>query len=306
MILSVIICTHNPRLDYLRRVLDALKVQTLPKEQWELLLIDNSSTEPLAEMIDLSWHPNARHLREDELGLTPTRLRGIRESDGELLVFLDDDNVLAVDYLSIAAAMAEQWPMLGAWSGEAIAEFETEPVEALRPYINMMASSPGDGKFGKDIWSNLRGSGATPSGTGMCVRRQVAEAYLKLATTDERRRGLDRCGQSLISGGDTDMAFTACDLGLGTGFFHKLRLTHLIPSHRVTLSYLLRLREAMSFSELIVDSFRNADAGRVSQGRWLLNYLRAWTSRGLKRRFSLAVLRGRTAARRMLQRQNMQ
>ena len=38
---SVIICTHNPRSDYLRRVLDALKAQTLLREQWELLLIDN-------------------------------------------------------------------------------------------------------------------------------------------------------------------------------------------------------------------------------------------------------------------------
>ena len=41
--ISAIICTHNPRPDYLRRVLDALKAQTLPKEQWELLLIDNAS-----------------------------------------------------------------------------------------------------------------------------------------------------------------------------------------------------------------------------------------------------------------------
>jgi len=36
---SVIICTHNPRPDYLQRVLDALKAQTLPKENWELLLM---------------------------------------------------------------------------------------------------------------------------------------------------------------------------------------------------------------------------------------------------------------------------
>ena len=41
--LSVIICTHNPRLDYLRRTFDALKLQTLDRDQWELLLIDNAS-----------------------------------------------------------------------------------------------------------------------------------------------------------------------------------------------------------------------------------------------------------------------
>ena len=95
--IAVIICTHNPRPDYLTRVLDALKAQTLPKEEWELLLVDNASTERLAETWELSWHPRARQIREDELGLTPARLRGIRESGGDCLVFVDDDNVLTTD-----------------------------------------------------------------------------------------------------------------------------------------------------------------------------------------------------------------
>jgi glycosyltransferase involved in cell wall biosynthesis len=303
MNLSVIICAHNPRADYLRRVLDALNAQALRKEQWELLLIDNASTEPLSRVWDLSWHPQARHLRENEPGLTPARLRGIQESKGALLVFVDDDNVLESDYLTLAAEMADDWPMLGAWAGEALPEFEIEPAAELSPYINMMASSPDDGKFGKDIWSNIRGTAATPSGTGMCVRRAVATEYFKLATQDENRRRLDRCGQSLVSGGDTDMAFTACELGLGTGFFHKLKLTHLIPSHRVTLNYLLRLKEAMSYSAVIVDSFRNPYAGQVSARRWLIDSLRAWTSRGIQRKFNLATLRGQSAARGALRRQ---
>src|SRR6266487_2314818 len=97
--ISVIICTHNPRPDYLLRVLDALKAQTLPTEQFELLLIDNASTEPLASTWDLSWHPCSRIIRENDVGLTSARLRGIRESLASMLIFVDDDNVLAKDYL---------------------------------------------------------------------------------------------------------------------------------------------------------------------------------------------------------------
>ena len=92
--LSVIICTHNPRSDYLSRVLQALDSQSLSKESWELLLIDNASEKILSTEIDLSWHPNSRHIREEQLGLTPARLRGIKESVGEILIFVDDDNVL--------------------------------------------------------------------------------------------------------------------------------------------------------------------------------------------------------------------
>jgi hypothetical protein len=57
--LSVVICAHNPRP---HRVLEALRSQTLPKQQWELLLIDNSSSDPLMAQWDLSWHPNGRHM----------------------------------------------------------------------------------------------------------------------------------------------------------------------------------------------------------------------------------------------------
>src|SRR5262245_36682556 len=120
---SVIISTHNPRPAYLGRVLDALRAQTLAKEQWELIVVDNVCTEPLDSRVDLSWHPAARILREDELGLTPARLRGIAESAGAILIFVDDDNVLATDYLEQSLKIGADFPFLGAWGGSIDLEF---------------------------------------------------------------------------------------------------------------------------------------------------------------------------------------
>src|SRR6201984_57194 len=110
---SVILCTHNPRPDYLGRVLASLRGQTLPVKEWELLLIDNASKQPLAQTVDISWHSCGRHIREDELGLTAARLRGIQEASGELLVFVDDDNLLAPDFLVHATAISARRPDLG-------------------------------------------------------------------------------------------------------------------------------------------------------------------------------------------------
>ena len=125
---SVILCTHNPRRDYLSRVLASLRGQTLPAEQWEFLLIDNASRQPLAETWDISWHSCGRHIRVDELGLTPARLRGIQESSGKLLVFVDDDNLLAPDFLDQATAISAWCPALGVFgAGVLEPEFETQP-----------------------------------------------------------------------------------------------------------------------------------------------------------------------------------
>src|SRR5580700_7281413 len=91
--ISVIICSHNPRAHYLQRTIQALRDQTFPRDRWELLLIDNASSVPLAENWDVSWHSNAKHVVESELGLSAARRRGIHEARGELLIFVDDDNI---------------------------------------------------------------------------------------------------------------------------------------------------------------------------------------------------------------------
>src|SRR5437016_1280228 len=126
--LSVIICSHNPRPDYLRRVLDGLEAQTLPLADWELLLVDNASRERLADTWNLSWHSRHAHVREEELGLTPARLRGIAEASGELLLFVDDDNILAPDYLERASALVRAHPYLGVLGAGVLApEFDVQP-----------------------------------------------------------------------------------------------------------------------------------------------------------------------------------
>src|SRR5437867_3346180 len=65
--ISVIVCTHNPRRDYLDRTLAALAAQTFRKDRWDLLLVDNASQEPLR--CELSWHARARQVGEATLGL---------------------------------------------------------------------------------------------------------------------------------------------------------------------------------------------------------------------------------------------
>ena len=112
-LLSLIICTHNPRSEYLNRVLTSLKLQALPRSQWELILIDNASNIVLASEIDLSWHSYGRHVREEKLGLTNARLRAFKEASAEILVFVDDDNVLNPDYLQNTVEILEQHPNLG-------------------------------------------------------------------------------------------------------------------------------------------------------------------------------------------------
>lgn len=254
--LSVITCSHNPREDYLTQVLAALKNQTLDQQRWEYLFIDNASADQLEARVDLSWQPNARHIREEKLGLTHARLRGIREAAGDILLFVDDDNVLDADYLGQVVRVAREWPRLGAWAGQTRPGFESEPPDWTRRYWSRLVIR----EFDSDRWSNQPSQADTmPCGAGMCVRKSVADYYADLHANGQRNIIMDRAGDSLVSGGDSDLAICACDIGLGMGLFTSLRLTHLIPAGRLTEDYLARLLEGLAYSGIVLSSFRSSN-----------------------------------------------
>jgi len=251
--ISVAICTHNPRPQYLARVLDALKAQTLARERWELLLIDNASDARLADSWNLSWHSGARHVREDSLGLTHARLRAIDEAAGDILVFVDDDNVLDEDYLAECKRIAQEMPFLGAWGGQQRGEFEIPPQEWMKPYLISIAIR----EFNHTRWCNLpHVIDTVPYGAGLCVRTEIARIWSEKTHGNHYRCSLGRIGDSLSACEDIDLALTACDVGFGTGLLTSLCLTHLIPKERLDPRYLAKVVEGSARSRVVLYRLR--------------------------------------------------
>jgi glycosyltransferase involved in cell wall biosynthesis len=300
--LSVVICTFNPRPEYFDRCLKALETQTVSVDKWELLLVDNASDSGKAPRPDLSWHPRARLVCEPRPGLTPARLRGIRETMGGLLVFVDDDNVLDSDFLGTALHVSKEKPFLGSWSGQCRAAFENQPPEWTRRYWGSLVIR----EFDKDVWSNLhRLPQSMPCGAGLCVRRDVALRYLDLHESGKRSFQFDRTGDSLLSGGDNDLAACACDIGLGVGLIASLKLTHLVPPERLTVDYLERLAEGIHYSSTLLDSEHGIHTGqRTALGR-TADFLRIMRLEQPHRRILRAAFRGRDRALQQLSRANI-
>ncbi|MEM1394501.1 MAG: glycosyltransferase [Cyanobacteria bacterium P01_H01_bin.150] len=255
--LSVIICTHNPKWNNLEKALTALKAQTLSLNQWELLLIDNASKNILSSAIDLTWHPNARHIRENKLGLTAARLCGFKEAIAQTIVFVDDDNILDSEYLENTVKIFQENPNLGAIGGKSLPEFEVEP----EPWFAELNPPLGIRDLGDKTQVCLWNTELTkidssakyypdfaPIGAGLVIRKQAAEIYVKRITGDSLRLALGRTGKKLTSGEDNDIVLTLLENGWGVGYFPQLKLTHIIPASRLTKDYLARLNRASSHS----------------------------------------------------------
>jgi hypothetical protein len=305
---SVIVCTRNPREDHFRRVLDALRAQTLPKESWELLVLSVAADGPLSGRFDISWHPNARFILEEKIGKTHALLRAIVESQGELLAVVDDDNVLRSDYLQNGLKIAADYPWLGAWGGSCIPEFEIEPPAEIRPWLEGLTIE----KLATSFWAKLpRGNEALPSGAGMMVRRKQAVYYREQVLHDPVRQALGPNGQPANGGEDSDMALCGFNLGLGTGRFPELELTHLIPARKLTLKFLENLYEAIGYSGTMLGAIHDQaklHPGQVQMGirrLLLLRILMLITGKSrAERRIRLAKERGALRAQRDLDRLN--
>ena len=102
MLLSVIIPTRN-RSKCLSALLDSLFRQEFGSLSWEIIVVDNASTDNTQsvtqEKVGHSPIP-LRYVCEPKLGLHHGRHRGTREAHGEIIAFVDDDTVLAPGWIS--------------------------------------------------------------------------------------------------------------------------------------------------------------------------------------------------------------
>lgn len=288
-LISVIVATHAPAMGRLNRTLQALAHQTHPRESWELILVDNASPTPLDPALAKTGHPDGRVVREPRLGLTYARLAGIAATLGDLIIFVDDDNLLHKAYLAGAVRFMAEHPNVAAAGGLIRGEYESPPPAWATDHLwSLAVRDYGD----QPLVSEFTATGPgrewpvfCPVGAGMVVRTAAARRY---ADHCARAATLitDRQGGSLGSAGDCELVMHAAFLaGTQVAYVPALQLTHLIPTGRVRFKYLVRLAYAGGITWgkfLVTYGFQS----RISRASLLLRIPRAffrragWTRRG--------------------------
>jgi hypothetical protein len=107
---TVAVITYN-RSSFLRQTLSGLVRQDYPAGGWELLVIDNNSTDDTADVVASFMGSAARPRRilETRPGLDHGRNRAIEEARGDVIALVDDDILLEPDWLTqLVAPFASQ------------------------------------------------------------------------------------------------------------------------------------------------------------------------------------------------------
>ncbi len=236
---TVAICTHN-NATLLDRTLTVLALQNFEPDYWSALVVDNNSTDETAEVVARHQRseliPHLQYCREPRLGIAHARHRAIREASSEFVAFVDDDCLLAPDWLQQALTFSLAHPKAGAIGGRVKVLWESPPP----PTALSRATWYAEQNFG-DVPQQMPSAGFTYLvGAGLVVRRTALEESGWL----EKRLLVGRKGRELSAGEDVEIVLRIRQAGYELWYNPAMILEHVIPERRLSIQYLSRMNRA--------------------------------------------------------------
>lgn len=300
--LTVIICTHRPHVHHISETLAALSKQTLPKDQWELWLIGDPETRQIIEGVGTSWHPLARFIEQPPQGIARARQRAMREflaGPTDLMLFVDDDNLLAPDYLETGLAIGAREPKLACWGGQLVGRFAVPPPEWIGPFLKYLAVFPLEREL--RLKDSFKGNfDCVPPTAGMFMRRVLAKHHLEFLEKRPEHLALGGSRGAPIGGEDMDIGLGALDIGYEAARFPELTVTHLMPADRLTVEYMCKLMRSIRTGTLLLGALRGVGLKPRSRFALWRDGRRAARLPSPHRQFMEAEIEGELHARRLI------
>ncbi|NET30853.1 MAG: glycosyltransferase family 2 protein [Cyanothece sp. SIO1E1] len=171
--ISLIICTYN-REKFLGHALESLTRQTLAPEAFEILIINNNSTDstPSISQDFIAANPklNVRYFVETNQGLSYARNRGIKEAMAPIISYIDDDAEAREDFLEKVLSFFENRPETAGIGGRILPKYEGNPPQWMNKYLYGFVTKVDFGDHGFTYTGK-----SYPAGCNMTYRKDLLE-----------------------------------------------------------------------------------------------------------------------------------
>jgi beta-1,4-mannosyltransferase len=229
--LSVLFATYN-RAEVLRATFEAMTRLRTPKGGWELIVVDNRSTDDTAETCAaFSSRLPLRYLYEPRQGKNWALNRGLLAARGDLILFTDDDVTPCPDWLEAYEEANARWARYALFNGPIRTEWPSNAHKDLRTY---RLPSTGFGAFALDMAEGPMPAGAYPNGANMAVRAAVFRAGVRYDPA------LGPKGRGRVSGGESDLLRRLFGAGHRCVYVPPAECLHRIKEHEVQFRALVK------------------------------------------------------------------
>jgi glycosyltransferase involved in cell wall biosynthesis len=224
---SVIVPTHN-RSALLEQTVNTLMAQDYPEDRWELILVDNASTDSTRDVTqELSVRfDNVTALDEKRKGAHFARNSGALAAKGEVLYFTDDDMLAEPSMLSEIVKGFELDTDIASVTGKVLPKWETEPpVWILEHCRNALLSL-------LDLGEATIVSDEDP-GVFSCHQAVRKEVFMKAGGFNP-----DTNAEVFTGDNETGLNIKIRQLGYRFAYVGTAVTQHMIPASRMTQAYL--------------------------------------------------------------------
>ncbi len=232
MDISVCVCTHD-RPSYVRDCLDGLRRQTVPRDRFEILLVDSGCTGAVpAILAGLAQAHGARLIRVERPGVSAARNAGADAAAAPYIAYLDDDAIPADDWVeAILRALDTDHPpaLLG---GRILPKWERPlPGWWPRSLIGVLSiiEHEGAGEYRTDALP----AGLEPYAANLVVRVDALMGIGGFGTA------IGRYGKALLSDEEVQLAWALQDAGQAIRYDSRLVVQHQIQARRLNPAWLL-------------------------------------------------------------------
>ncbi|MEA2043409.1 MAG: glycosyltransferase [Bacteroidota bacterium] len=240
--ISVIVCTYN-RGDYVPGVLNSISGQNFPLSDYEIVFVNNNSNDSTAENCqqfgDKNPEVNFKYFVEKKQGLSHARNRGIKESEGEILAFIDDDALAHADYLLYMRKFFEN-SSYSAGGGKIYPKYESRRPRWMSRFLEPVMSVIDLGNEVKNFPKNK-----FPIGANMMFRKKVFDRVGYFDTE------LGRTGKNMLGGEEKDLFFKMRAQNMTVGYVPDVVVSHIIPDERLSRQFIKKQAKGIGKSERI-------------------------------------------------------
>lgn len=239
--LSLVVCTYN-REKFLLDCLESVSRQLVDNSRFELILVNNKSTDSTADIcanfMEQHTDLNYYYFLEEKQGLSHARNRGIQESKGRIITFIDDDAIAEPDFIQNILEFFTQYPSATACGGKVLAKFETKPPKWRNRFSDSLYFSHYE--KGEKLFQ-YKGNDY-PIGCNMSFK---ADLFNEQVTFDP---DLGRKGKSGAGFEEKAVFQTIRDLGLAYFYDPKQVVLHQIDDFRCEKPYTTKLSRGLGIS----------------------------------------------------------
>ncbi len=230
MQITVAICTWN-RCALLRQALEQMTRLAIPPDiQWELLVIDNNSTDATHDVTNsFESRLPIRRIFEPKAGKSYALNRAIIEANGDYILWTDDDALVDELWLTAYSQAFKRWPDAAIFGGPVEPFFDGSPPQWLQQALPNVAHAYAGLNLGGEPIALTQD--AVPFGVNMAVRKAEQVRYLYDTTLGPKPN-------SLLRGEDTALVRSLLADGSEGRWVPEARIQHFIPTNRQNVRYL--------------------------------------------------------------------